>query len=52
MEKLEILSDAAKYDAACTSSGSSRSTPAERSTGYEKGKFRGSLHRSGPQGKQ
>ena len=28
MEKLEILSDAAKYDAACTSSGSSRSTPA------------------------
>ncbi len=28
MDKLTILSDAAKYDAACTSSGSSRCTPA------------------------
>ena len=28
LDKLTILSDAAKYDAACTSSGSSRSTPA------------------------
>ena len=27
MEKLTILSDAAKYDAACTSSGSSRTAP-------------------------
>ena len=27
MEKLEILSDAAKYDAACTSSGVSRAAP-------------------------
>ena len=28
MKKLEILTDAAKYDVACTSSGSQRSGPA------------------------